>query len=66
MKRQSINKVVVVGDFNSTILAESKESGDWEQVLGHNNSDRIATNNNGERLLMWYLKNKIKLANTLF
>ena len=59
-------KVVVVGDFNSTISAESKESGAWEQVLGHNNSDRVTTNNNGERLLMWCLKNKIKLANTLF
>ena len=59
-------KLVTLGDFNSTISSESKDSGAWDQVLGHNNSDRVKTNNNGERLLMWCLKNKIKLVNTMF
>ena len=59
-------KVVALGDFNATISTMSKDSGAWDQVLGHNNSDRVTTNNNGERLLMWCLKNKILLANTLF
>ena len=59
-------KIVTMGDFNSTISSKSKDSGAWDQVLGHNNSDRVDTNNNGDRLLMWCLKNKIKLVNTLF
>ena len=59
-------KVVTLGDFNATISSMSKDSGAWDQVLGHNNSDRLPTSNNGDRLLMWCLKNKTHLVNTMF
>ena len=59
-------KVVTTGDFNATISSMSKDSGAWDKVLGHNNSDRLPTSNNGERLLMWCLKNNIQLVNTMF
>ena len=55
-----------MGDFNATISSQSKESGAWESVLGHNNSDRVETNNNGERMLMWCLKNHMKIMNTIY
>ena len=59
-------KMIVLGDFNATISADSKDSGAWHDVLGHNNSDRVETNDNGERFLTWCLKNKIKIENTHF
>ena len=59
-------KLVTLGDFNATISSQSKESGAWESVLGHNNSDRVETNNNGERMLMWCLKNRMKIMNTIY
>ena len=59
-------KLVTLGDFNATISSQSKESGSWEPVLGHNNSDRVETNNNGERMLAWCLENHMKIMNTCF
>ena len=44
-------KLVTLGDLNATIVTSSKESGAWDNVLGHNNSDRVETSDNGERLL---------------
>ncbi len=59
-------KIVTLGDFNATISSQSKGSGVWDEVIGHNNSDRVNTSNNGERLLSWCMKNRIKLVNTIF
>ena len=59
-------KIVTLGDFNATISSQSKTSGAWDSVLGHNNSDRVTTNDNGERLLSWCLKNQMKIVNSLF
>ena len=59
-------KVIALGDFNATISSHSKTSGAWDNVLGHNNSDRVQTNDNGERLLSWYSKNKLKIVNSIF
>ena len=59
-------KLVTLGDFNATISSQSKESGAWKSVLGHNNSDRVETNDNGERMLMWCLKNRMKIMNTVY
>ena len=59
-------KIITLGDFNATIASQSKTSGAWDSVLGHNNSDRVTTNDNGERLLSWCLKNQMKIVNSLF
>ena len=59
-------KLIALGDFNATISAHSKTSGAWDSVLGHNNSDRVETNNNGERLLTWCSKSKLKIVNSIF
>ena len=59
-------KSITLGDFNASISSKSKDSGSWDSVLGHNNSDRIDTNGNGERLLKWCLRNKMKITNSLF
>ena len=62
----SSHKVITLGDFNATIASESKDSGAWDQVLGHNNANRIKTTENGERMLEWCLKHKMKILNSLF
>ena len=49
-------KLIVLDDFNATISSKSKNTGVWDAVLGHNNSDRVETNGNSERLLSWCLK----------
>ena len=59
-------KVTTLSEFNATVSSNSKECGSWDAILGHNNSDRLETNGNGERLLTWCLKNKMKLMNTVF
>ena len=59
-------KTIVLGDFNATISTQSKESGVWDAVLGHNNSDRMDTTGNGEKLLAWCLKAKMKIVNTIY
>ena len=59
-------KLIVLGDFNATISSESKNTGAWDAVLGHNNSDRVETNGNGERFLSWCLKNKMQIVNSQF
>ena len=59
-------KCITLGDFNASISSKSKDSGSWDSILGHNNSDRINTNANGERFLKWCLKNKMKIINSLF
>ena len=59
-------KVVPLGDFNATISSESKNCGSWDTILGHNNSDKVDTNNNGERMLAWCLQNKMKIMNSIF
>ena len=59
-------KVITLGDFNATISSHSKECGSWDTILGHNNSDRVETNSNGERLLTWCLQSQMKIMNTSF
>ena len=59
-------KLVTLGDLNATIASSSKESGLWDNILGHNNSDRVETNDNGERLLSWCKKNQMVLVNSVF
>ena len=59
-------KLIALGDFKATISTQGKESGSWEPILGHNNSDRVETNDNGERLLAWCLENQMKITNTIF
>ena len=59
-------KTIVLGDFNATISSQSKASGVWDAVLGHNNSDRIETTGNGEKLLAWCLKTKMKIVNSIY
>ena len=59
-------KLIALGDFNASISSKSKDSGSWDSILGTNNSDKIDTNGNGERLLKWCLKNNMKITNTLF
>ena len=59
-------KLIVLGDWNATISAASKLSGAWDSVLGCNNPDRVETNGNGERMLGWCLKNKMKILNSIF
>ena len=46
-------KLVTLRDFNATISSQSKTFGDWDSVLCHNNSDRVVTNDIGERFLTW-------------
>ena len=53
-------KIITFGDFNATISSHSKNSGAWDSVLGYNNSDRVTTNNNGERFLSWCHENQMK------
>ena len=59
-------KLVTLGDLNATISSDSKLSGSWDTILGHNNSDRVETNDNGNRLLAWCLKSRLKIMNTIF
>ena len=59
-------KLVTLGDFNATISSQSKTSGDWDSVLGHNNSDRVVTNDNGERFLTWCYQNQMRIVNSMF
>ena len=59
-------KCITLGDFNASISSKSKDSGSWDSILGCNNSDRIDTNGNGDRLLKWCLRNKMKIVNSLF
>ena len=59
-------KLVTLGDFNATISTESKSSGTWDSILGHNNSDRVETNDNGNRMLAWCLKSRMKIMNSIF
>ena len=59
-------KMIAMGDWNATISAQSKASGAWDSILGYNNSDRVETNNNGERMLAWCSKHDMKIMNTIF
>ena len=59
-------KVLTLGDFNATISSHSRDNGSWNTILGNNNSDRVETNNNGERMLVWCLQNKMRIMNTIF
>ena len=59
-------KVIPLGDFNATISSTSKNTGSWNEVLGSNNSDRVDTNDNGERMLTWCLRNKMRIINSFF
>ena len=59
-------KIITFGDFNATISSHSKNSGAWDSVLGYNNSDRVTTNNNGERFLSWCHENQMKIVNSMF
>ena len=66
LKKTPKFKTVTFGDFNATISSHSKNSGEWDSVLGHNNSDRVTTNDNGERFLSWCHKNEMKIVNFMF
>ena len=59
-------KPIVLGDWNATISAESKTSGAWDSIMGYNNPDRVQTNGNGERMLAWCSKHRMKIMNTIF
>ena len=59
-------KVITLGDFNATISSHSKTSGTWDKILGNNNSDRIQTNDNGERMLKLCLQNNMRILNSIF
>ena len=37
-------KVVTTGYFNATIASHSNECGSWDSILGHNNPDKLETN----------------------
>ena len=66
LDKTSKYKPIILGDWNATISSESKSSGAWDYILGHNNSDRVQTNGNGERMLAWCSKHRMKIMNTLF
>ena len=66
LKKTPKFKIVSLGDFNATVSSQSKSSGAWDNVLGHNNPDRVTTNDNGERFLQWCLKNQMKIVNSMF
>ena len=66
LDEQPRHKVITLGDFNATISSSSKDSGAWDHVLGHNNADRIENTDNGDRMLAWCLKHKMKILNTMF
>lgn len=57
-------KSIILSDLNATISSHSKETDTWNSILGHN-SDRVETNDNGERLLTWCLENQMKTMNTI-
>ena len=59
-------KIIPLGDFNATISSASKDSRAWDYILGCNNPDKLETSNNGERMLNWCLKNKMKIMNTIY
>ena len=59
-------KPILLGDLNSTIGMNSKMSGVWDYILGSNNSDRLRTNNNGERLLTFCSEHRLKIINSIF
>ena len=59
-------KQIALGDFNATIASSSKEEHTWNSILGSNNSDRVETNGNGERMLNWCLQHQMKIMNTIF
>ena len=59
-------KIIPLGDFNATISSDSKSSGAWDSVLGRNNSDRVTTNGNGDRLLKWCVNNNMMIMNSFF
>ena len=69
---KAINKVddalskykIMPGDMNAVISSQSEGSHAWHTVLGHNNSDRVDTNDNGERFLIWCLQNQMKIINS--
>ena len=57
-------KMIMLCDMNATI-SQSKDSHSWDTVLGHNKSDRVDTNYNGERFLAWCLQNQM-IINSIF
>lgn len=59
-------RLIALGDFNATISSKIKGSDSWEFVLGHNNSDKVDTNGNDKQLLKWFLKNNMRITNSLF
>ena len=59
-------KMIMLGDLNAIISSQSKESNAWDPVLGHNNSARDETDDNGERLFTWCLQNQMKIINSIF
>ena len=46
LKKTPKFKIVSLGDFNATVSSQSKSSGAWDNVLGHNNPVRVTTNDN--------------------
>ena len=60
------HKVITLGDFNYAISSRSRDSGAWDNALGHNNANQIETNDNGEKMLTWCLKHRMKILNIMF
>ena len=52
--------------FNATIGMDSKTYGDWDNILGSNNSSRVKTNTNRELFLKYCSEKKLKIINTFF
>ena len=59
-------KSIVLGDFNATIGMASKNSGGWDNVLGFNNSNRVETNDNGDRMLNMCSDHGLQIMNSIF
>ena len=59
-------KSVFLGDFNATVGMNSKLSGAWDNILGHNNSSLVDTNENGEQFLKFCSTYKLKILNSIF
>ena len=59
-------KQIALGDFNATISSSSKEENTWDSILGPNNSDKVQTNGNGEKMLEWCHRHQMKIINTIY
>jgi len=59
-------KVLVLGDDNSTIGDDSRQCQAFNEILGPNNPNTMVTNENGQLLLEFAVSNKLKILNSIF